>query len=422
MDMLKVEETTPENKSIQSFEYFPFNPITGTQYNNPGIIQINIENQAEYFYPRRSWLQIEGRLLKATDAVYDNNDLITLINNGILYCFSNIKYLLSGSEIESLNHPGHASTMLGLLKYSKEYSGVLQCWIPDTTDKAEANNTGFVKRRNFIFSSDPVGTFVFALDLEHILGFAEDYDKVIMGFQHSLQFSRSSDDSNAIFRDEHVAVGKVELKNITWWMPIIRPAELESNRLTNIIYDKASLEVWFRMRQCAMISLPLVSSYTWNLGVRTGSERPRYIIVGLQTSKKDDQKTNPAIFDHVNVQNMKVRLNSTEYPAVQTNSNFTKNDFAYFFMRMVHFNQYFYGVDRMLTSTVIDGQTYKDLFPIFVFDVSKQNENLVGGVVDISVIMNFSANVAANTQAFALVISDRKLKFQSNGKKMNVVF
>ena len=62
---LNVEEVIQEDTSIVSQQPFPFNPITGTQYNNAGIIQINIENQAEYFLPSQSWLQIDGQLLKA---------------------------------------------------------------------------------------------------------------------------------------------------------------------------------------------------------------------------------------------------------------------------------------------------------------------------------------------------------------------
>ena len=36
--------------------------------------------------------------------------------------------------------------------------------------------------------------------------------------------------------------------------------------------------------------------------------------------------------------------------------------------------------------------------------------------------MPFSENVAANTTAHALVVSDRRLKLLSDGKKMNIVF
>ena len=45
--------------------------------------------------------------------------------------------------VESLNHHGFATTMLGLAKYSLDYAkgpGLVQCWYPDTSTVAEENN------------------------------------------------------------------------------------------------------------------------------------------------------------------------------------------------------------------------------------------------------------------------------------------
>ena len=41
---LNLTELVQEDSSIVSQQSFPFNPITGTQYNNAGIVPINIEN------------------------------------------------------------------------------------------------------------------------------------------------------------------------------------------------------------------------------------------------------------------------------------------------------------------------------------------------------------------------------------------
>jgi len=62
------------------------------------------------------------------------------------------------------------------------------------------------------------------------------------------------------------------------------------------------------------------------------------------------------------------------------------------------------------------------LFPIFVFDISKQSEKLKNSVTDIQIKAQFSANVPANTEAFAVVISDKSLIFQSGGQKTRVEY
>ena len=68
----------------------------------------------------------------------------------------------------------------------------------------------------------------------------------------------------------------------------------------------------------------------------------------------------------------------------------------------------------------IDPADYATLFPLFVFDVSRQSERLKSGIVDVTVKMLFSAAVPAQTQAYAVVICDRVIKFQGDGSKMNV--
>ena len=37
MNPLNVQEKSIEDNSIYSLDYFPFLPITGTQYDNPGV-------------------------------------------------------------------------------------------------------------------------------------------------------------------------------------------------------------------------------------------------------------------------------------------------------------------------------------------------------------------------------------------------
>ena len=132
--ILNIQEKYHEDESIKS----------GSNINIPGEIRINIENQNEFYHPRRSWLLVEGDLVKsADDGRYDDNDLVALTNNGIMHLFTNVKYELAGQEIESVNHPGFATTMLSLAKQSFDYSkgpGLMQCLYPDTSTAAAATN------------------------------------------------------------------------------------------------------------------------------------------------------------------------------------------------------------------------------------------------------------------------------------------
>ena len=82
----------------------------------------------------------------------------------------------------------------------------------------------------------------------------------------------------------------------------------------------------------------------------------------------------------------------------------------------------FFGMDELITQSSITPSDYETLYPLFTCDVSKQKEKLKSSVVDIQIRTNFTENVPANTRAFALVISDKMLSFQSGGNKMSVIY
>ena len=101
-------------------------------------------------HPRESYLIFKGRLTKADGTAYANADEAALTINAIMHLFSRIEYHLSNQLIESLNYPGQATTMLGLLKYPDDFSkaqGLNELWYKDTATTAiKADNNGFSAR------------------------------------------------------------------------------------------------------------------------------------------------------------------------------------------------------------------------------------------------------------------------------------
>ena len=132
-----------------------------------------------------------------------------------------------------------------------------------------------------------------------------------------------------------------------------------------------------------------------------------------------NQENNAALFDHCNITNMQVWLNHSRCLSVDMAAYFAKEQYAGVNKSFYDFASRYYGIDNLLAGSGVCPATFKSLYPIHVFDVSKQSERLTEGVVDLTVRMEFSTNVPANTQAYALVISDRMLKFKSDGLKMS---
>ena len=438
--ILRITDPILKDDSIDKYEDIAYEPIVGTNLNAPGQdIRLTIETQDIFTYPSESYLIVEGYLEKdlgppnATN-YNQNTDLITLTNNGIMHLFKRIRYDLSGQEIENLVHPGQATTMLGLLKYPDDFSkskGLNQLWYKDTNTNAtigDNGNAGFAVRRHYIFSSDPVGTFSFRIPLKHIFGFCEDYDKIVYGLKHNLTLTRNNN-NDAIYRNDNdtagaaMVAGRVVLTKISWFMPHVTPADQYKMELYKIIEKKEKIPVGYRMLQCDSALITQNSTdFSWRLSVKSSPEVPRYIIVGFQAGKSNDQEQNPSIFDNVNVDNIYAMLNSTRYPTADYNIDFDENKFSRVYGDAVEFRSKFFNVDELISNPNFTPLEYKTMYPLFLFDVSKQSEKLKYSTTDIQIKIHFKSGLDNNTQVYAVIISDRLINFQSDGNKFSVVF
>ena len=432
-DILQITEDIPVDDSIYEYEYKEYNPIAGKAGDlNRGSIVIVIEAQDIYTHPAESFLIIEGKLVKKADGSnYANDNAITLINNAIMYLFSDVRYHLASHEIEVLQNPGHATTILGMLKYPDDFTksqGLNQLWLPDenmgTTENRPDNNNfnkGFDIRQKYIIKS-PNGKFSFKIPLKHFLGFCEDYKKIIYGMQQRLTLTRTGDD-DAIFRLAAVDEGKVDIEKIRWFMPHVIPSDAYRLQLDKIIEKKEKIPVGYRMLQCDNTPVPNNSGFTWRLGVKSSPDIPRFIIVGFQTGKNNNQERNPAIFDHCQVRNIYVTLNAKRYPDTDYENNFTNNQYSRIYGDAATFRKKFYNMDELVSNPGIDPVNYKNLFPLYVFDVTKQSEKLKTSVSDIHIKASFNnPGPGNNVMAYAVIISDRLFHFVSDGSKItNIV-
>ena len=442
-DILQITEDIPVDDSIYEYEYKEYNPIAGNIGDlNRGSIVIVIEAQDIYTHPAESFLIVEGELIKTDNTRYVENDEVALINNGIMYLFSDVRYHLASHEIEVLQNPGHATTMLGMLKFPDDFSksqGLNQCWIKDTGagdgNPGNNENEGFKLRRNYIINmpadtngNSNKGTFSFKIPLKYFFGFCEDYRKILYGMQQKLTLTRTGDNNAILKRNAAVgggaaAEGKVNLKKISWFMPHVIPSDAYRLQLDKIIERKEKIPVGYRMLQCDNIPVPHGNgNFTWRLGVKSSPDIPRFIIVSFQTNKNNNQTTNPAIFDHCQVRNIYITLNAKRYPDIDYENDFRINKFSRIYGDAATFRKKFYNMDELVSNHNINPVDYKNLYPLFVFDVTKQSEKLKTSVSDIHIKASFNENIPVNTMAYAVIISDRLFHFVSDGSKItNIV-
>ena len=128
------------------------------------------------------------------------------------------------------------------------------------------------------------------------------------------------------------------------------------------------------------------------------------------------------VFDHCSLNSAHITLNTERYPLNDFETDFSKNYYGHFYDSFINFRKRFYGIDNLISATNVGFLDYKTLFPIFCFDLRRQSERLKTGVTDITLECRFGAAVPEKTIAHCVLISDRKLKFKSDGEKLSLLY
>ena len=133
--------------------------------------------------------------------------------------------------------------MLGLIKYPDDFwkaHGLTQLWYKDTAETAaKADSNGFAARHTYLIQSPTVkDTYSLWIQLKHIFGFCQEYDKIVYGLKHSLTL-----DDDAIFRGAAAGAGKVSLDKISWFMPHVIPADAAKFSIYKTIESKVTSSI-----------------------------------------------------------------------------------------------------------------------------------------------------------------------------------
>src|SRR6476469_2703384 len=444
---LDILEPVEYDNSIESKHYVDYTHQSQDNLNtlgSPIIIEINAGDN--YILPSDSVLYIKGQLVRANGNPYDNDAEVALVNNAMMFLFSDIRYSIGNMNVESINNPGQVTTILSYLSQPDDFntsSGLNMCWCKDTTNNADSikyvrsaavpaggiaaglltpsenpnYNQGFVVRKGHLMDADPRGSFSFVIPFKHIFGFG-DYNKVMYNVKHLLTLTRMTSDNLAIHRAAGVDNGKIVLSNITWKVPHVEPEKVKLFKLRSIIETKQSFPVAFTARTYESTMVSQTQNFSSRLNSMSGVEKPRWIIVCFQTDRNNSQEQNPAIFDHVNITNALFYINGKKYPMYDINSDFARNDYSMLYEMFDRFKQEFYGFNSLVGGTQVNISAFKKLFPIIVFDVRHQSEKVKEGTATIILNFQFSENVPANTMSYAVTLSDRMYKLNSDVKNL----
>lgn len=393
LDVLNVGESVFIDNSIANSEYHTHSPYAATTYNNNDEIRIPIQTQNLITLPSQSFLYIEGVL-----AGDDKKPIKTcsFINNGIVYLFSEIRYEIGGIVVDRVKNPGITSSMKGYISYTDNESKRLlnSGWSP-------LSNPSLI---------DENGNFNVCIPLRMLLGFAEDFRKIIMNVRQELVLIRNNTLWNAVQSTKPDEKAQVAINKILWKVPHITVADAQKLQLLNYIEKDIDLDVAFRSWE--LQEYPLLqetTKHTWAVKTANNLEKPRYIIVGFQSDKKNKTTSNMSHFDHCQLTNIKLYLNSEMYPYDNLNLDFNKKHVAILYEMYSQFQQSYYYKNQ--SEPCLTPSEFIKNAPLVVIDCSRQNETLKIGAVDIRLEFETSSNIPSNTCAYCLILHDRLVRY-----------
>jgi hypothetical protein len=268
------------------------------------------------------------------------------------------------------------------------------------------------------------------------MSFFEDYRKVLYGVKQTLRFN-SNGVNDAIYKSGAIAAvaenaaayqlgvpgipappdGKITLTKFSWILPYVLPSLAFRETLNDQILNKVRIPVEYRGMRCEYLDVPQATSFTWRIAAQSGSEKPRWMLIGFQAARSGSQLTNPAVFDHCNLKKIGVEINSDKYPYFDLSTNFAEYRVNDLFDAAVDFKKGYHSITELESSLGFSVSEFVRLFPIAVIDLRYQNEVIKTSVQDIVIRAEFTENPPANTRAYAVLISDRKFYLQSDGNK-----
>lgn len=386
--ILSVDAQPYRDNTIIGKQWHSYTPFT-TSYANDDEIRIAIQSQDLFVLPSESYLLIDIEGVAKTGATAQME--AHFVHNFLAFMFSEIRYELNGIEIDRTKNVGIASTMktLAATRLSdKAITAVLQ---DAAYKKLEPGKTSYL------------------IPLRYLLGFADDYNKVVMNAKHELILIRSRTNTNALCSMHDCYYFK--MTKIQWKMPHITLADNAKLKMLRYLERQRSINVNFRAWDMYELpAIPQTSRHIWSVKTTSQANKPRYVIVGLQTGRGSNIKADSSRFDHCKITDVKLFLNTACYPYDNMKLNFENDDYHEIIMQFYEIQKRYYNGSEAYNPTEVSYKSFKERC-LFAFDCTRTEDSLVNSAVDVRIEISASENIKENTAAYCLIITDRMIEY-----------
>lgn len=388
------------DNSIMKNEYYAYTPYTNS-FGESEEIRIAIQNQDLHLLPCDSYLYMQIKVnTDKNDAAA--SEKVKYVYNFPSFLFSNARYELNGVEIDRIKNVGITST----LKL--------------TAASSSSNTHGYFSFNNNFndrVAQNTHATMVYdvMLPLKIWFGFCEDYKKVILNSRHELILQRARDSVNCFHSgktDAGSTVVSIEVSKLEWRMPHITLSDtVKMDMKRQLLKKNKKLAIQHRTWDLYEYpELPQTTNHIWAVKTVTHLNKPRYVLVAFQKDRKDKKIENVTKFDTMHISSVRLHLNSQVYPYIMHEADFGGGKISELYEAYANIQSSYYNGAENGNQFHISYTNFQTN-AMFAFDVSRSDESVKNGTIDIRLEINAKETLPAKVTAYCLIIYDNEFVY-----------
>lgn len=298
-------------------------------------------------------------------------------------------------------------------------------------------NSGFLSRRGRLFNHTNGlydRTITLFLPIHRLFKIFESNRKVFRGVKHTVKLYKNNinGSNDLLMRDAFTndtlstgvgTDGKVNVKHISWWVPVLKPSPAVELELNKEINDGKSATIYWNALQCIQSDTMKAGNFYYDWRITSSSHRPvRMFVIFQYLNRYNDQTKNNMIFDHLNIDRIHCRIGSQQFPKEEYQCNFndgTEEDISRLYNAYLHMGNNINDLDSGASLCYSD---FKNLYPIFCFDLKAQDNQIWRNVteIDIQLRVHFRDALTSDARGIALIEFERQIRIKGANQRLAV--
>ncbi len=327
------------------------------------------------------------------------------ISDNAYNLFEEARLFLGDQEVERIDYLGITTLMQQLFK---------------TTSDAKQTP---IKHKELLFLNEADdrkayirnrrGHLHLMLPVSKIFPFYQQNDHVFRGMKHRITFTLN-DINRMIKKAQAVDNAKIYIEGMEWLVPYVEPSLSVMTKLETQMAK--SNEFSLEWNAINVFKHQPQRNREVRLSLAATVHKPTKVYLALQNINKDtESNTNSMVFDHMDLEELFVEVNSVRFPEKPLKLSYGDDDY------MEIYDRFLKECDNK--ESLIDYENFKNNYAIVCIDVSNHKPELfdTSTFPVINLYMKFNQAPAYDYLAWVLVENERTATLNISDKKMRVI-